>query len=174
MKILVTYWSQTGNTKRVAEAVFEALPGEKTILPMNQVASANGFDLILAGFPVMQFGPPPAAGEFIRKYTAGRKTALFVTHAMPVHSNDSRQQALLEKVLARCRAAASASEVVGFFHCQGELSETTAAGLLDSDIPELRRFAFMRPLTLGHPRREALEQAAVFGRTIAGDDPDIL
>jgi len=167
MKVLVTYWSQTGNTKRVAEAVFEALPGEKTILPMDQVTSADGFDLILAGFPVMQFGPSAFAGEFIRRHTAGRKTALFVTHAMPVHSDDPRQQALLEKVLSRCRAAASASEMVGFFHCQGELSEKTASGLMESDIPELRRFASMRPLTLGHPGREALEQAGLFGRAMA-------
>ncbi|MEI6682074.1 MAG: flavodoxin family protein [Bacteroidota bacterium] len=168
MKILVTYWSQTGNTKRVAEAVFEALPGEKTILPMDQVASADGFDLILIGFPVMQFGPPAIAVEFIRRHATGRKTALFVTHAMPVHSNDPRQQALLEKVLSRCRAAAAASEVAGFFHCQGALSEKTAAGLMESDIPELRRFASMRPLTVGHPGREELEQAGIFGITMAG------
>ena len=33
MKSLVVYSSQTGNTRKLAEAVFEALPGEKASIP---------------------------------------------------------------------------------------------------------------------------------------------
>jgi flavodoxin len=31
MKTLVVYSSKTGNTRKLADAVFEALPGEKTL-----------------------------------------------------------------------------------------------------------------------------------------------
>ncbi len=57
-KTLVTYYSRTGNTKMVAEAIFGALDGDKTILPIAEVAKQVslahknvGLSLPLAGFP---------------------------------------------------------------------------------------------------------------------------
>nr|MQY61352.1 flavodoxin [bacterium] len=44
-KILVTYLSQTGNTKKIAEAIFEDLEGDKTIKPMDEVQKIEGYSL---------------------------------------------------------------------------------------------------------------------------------
>jgi flavodoxin len=119
MKYLVTYWSQTGNTKKVAETIFDALTGEKTIKPFDEVENPGGFDLIFVGFPVMQFGPPQAVKRILAPQTAGKRIALFVTHAMLTKSEDPLQQAMLAKEMTRCRDAFSASEIAGVFHCQG-------------------------------------------------------
>ncbi len=170
MKILVTWWSSTGNTKKVAEAIFEALPGEKTIKPFAEVESIDSYDLVFVGFPVRQFGVHAGVRKFISTHAAGKKIALFVTHAMLSQGNDPAKQRLLEKELERCRTAFSESELVGFFHCQGELSEPVAAELMQSGIPMLQGFASMQPLTAGHPDQSELEQAKDFtSKVITGD-----
>jgi hypothetical protein len=162
MKILVTYWSKTGNTRQVAEAIFNALPGEKFLKPLDEVETLDEFDLTFLGFPVMQFGVPAAARQFIADKTAGKQIALFVTHAMLSGSEDTRQQAMLAKELDKCCSACSKSTLMGFYHCQGELSETMANELLLSDNPMLMQFAAMRPLTTGHPNRSELDEARHF------------
>ena len=167
MKILVTYWSQTGNTRKVAEAIFSSLGGEKTIKPFDEVENLGGFDLVFIGFPVMQFGPPAPARKFIAAHAPGRKIALFITHAMLMQNDDQQKQVLLEKELEKCKAVCSKSELVGLFHCQGELSEKIANELMASSIPMLMEFAGMRPLTIGHPDQGELEHAQTFARNIA-------
>ncbi|MEI7726081.1 MAG: flavodoxin family protein [Bacteroidota bacterium] len=166
MKYLVTYWSQTGNTKKVAEAIFAALPGEKTLKPFDEIETLEGFDLTFIGYPIKQFGLPQAAKKFITAYADGKTIAVFVTHAMMTQSDDQQQQFLLARELDKCRTACLKSNLIGLFHCQGELSEKTANDLLASNIPTLMEFAAMRPHTVGHPNREELVQAKDFARTI--------
>ena len=166
MKILVTYWSQTGNTQKVAEAIFSALPGEKSIKPFDEVEFIEGFDLIFLGFPIMQFGPPAPAKKFISAHASGKKIALFVTHAMLTLSEDRQQQDLLAKELDKCRAACSKSDLIALFHCQGELSKKISNELMASNIPMLMKFAGMRPLTFGHPDQEELELAKEFAMAV--------
>lgn len=169
MKYLVTYFSLTGNTKRVAEAIYDALPAEKTIKPFNEVDTLEGVDLAFVGFPVMQFGPPAAARKFLGEHATGRRIALFITHAMLTGSDDPRQQAMLSNELEKCRSACAKSDLAGLFHCQGELSETMADELRESGIPALMAFAGMRPATLGHPFPEEIASAGKFAiEMIAG------
>ena len=168
-KILVTFYSQTGNTVRVAEAIFEAVRGEKIILPMDQVDSLDGYDLIFIGFPVMQFGPPRILKKFLEERVAEKRVALFVTHAMFSNSSDPQQSEMLEKELERCRAACSRSELAGFFHCQGELSEKIAGSMTSSGIPMLAEFASMRPGTICHPDSEELLMAGRFAAELAAE-----
>jgi flavodoxin len=167
MKTMVTYWSQTGNTKKVAEAIFRAIPFEKTIKPFDAVDSLDGFDLIFIGFPVMQFGSPPPARKFIKAYADGKNIALFVTHAMLSDGSDPVQQALLGKEIGKCAETCSSASLLGLFHCQGELSEKMAGELMASGIPMLMEFAAMRPATLGHPSAGELKLAENFGAHIA-------
>jgi flavodoxin len=161
---LVTYFSKTGNTRKVAEAIFDVLAGEKTIKPLDQTESLDGIDLAFIGFPVMQFRVPGAVRKFITEHASGKKIALFVTHAMLSDSNDPWQKAMLENELEKCRSVCPNSELAGFFHCQGELAQITADELLATNILMLMEFAAMRPLTAGHPDQNELEQAKDFAR----------
>jgi len=166
MKYLVTFWTQTGKTKKIAEAIFSALPGDKTIKPFDEVDTLEGFDLTFIGFPIMQFGPPLVAKKFLSAHAPDKKIALFVTHAMLNRSEDPQQKAILEKELERCRSACSKSELVDLFHCQGELSEKSADELTATNIPMLMAFAGMRSLTVGHPDIDELEKARIFACNI--------
>jgi len=166
MRILVTYWSRTGNTKKVAEAIFDALPMEKSIMPIGEITTLEGIGLTFLGFPVMRFGPPPAAIKFLKTHAAGKKIALFVTHAMISDSEEMQHHIVLDNEIEKCRSACSKSELVGLFHCMGELSEKTADELMASNIPMLIEFAMLRPFTIGHPDPDELEQSQAFARKI--------
>lgn len=158
MRILVTYFSQSGNTRKVAEAIHEELGSDAELKELSEVENLDGYDLTFLGFPIMAFGPAQPAKEFMEKHADGKKVALFVTHAAP------EDEAQLEDWLVNCRKAATCAESVGFFHCQGELAEAVAEALLKSDNEMLQAFGRRRPDTLGQPDAERLARARAFAR----------
>jgi len=160
MRVLVTYFTQTGNTKKIAEAIYGAIAETKEIKELAAVESLESHDLSFIGFPIMAFGPAKPAREFLEAHAAGRQVALFITHASP---EDSER---LAEWLAACRQAAASTKLVGVFHCQGELAESIAGLLAQSDDPEIRAFADGRSQTLGQPDEARLEKARVFAREI--------
>ncbi len=51
MKSLIVYASQSGNTKKLATAVYDSLEGEKELCDVDQVPSGNlAYDLVAVGF----------------------------------------------------------------------------------------------------------------------------
>lgn len=158
MKALVTYVSRTGNTKKVAEAMFDAMQCQKEIKDFENVESTDGYDLLFVGFPIEAFGPAQPARDFMAQHVPGKKVALFTTHASPEDSED------LPPWLDGCRTAAAGAEIVGFFNCQGELAPDIMAALQASADPKLKFFAEQGPSTKGQPDAARLERARAFAR----------
>lgn len=160
MKTLVTYFSQTGKTKLVAEAIYDAITGDKEIKEFGEVDSLEGYDLAFIGFPIQAFGPCVAGKDFLAKHAPGRKVALFITHAAP------EDQEGVDEWMAKCREAAAGAELVGMFDCMGELSEQLTELLLKSDDPIMRSFGERRSETLGQPDETRLQRARGFAQEI--------
>ena len=160
MSVLVAYFSQTGNTKKVAEAIYGEIAGTREIKELAAVENLEAHDLSFIGFPIMAFGPAKPAKEFLAAHAAGKKVALFITHASPEDAEP------LEEWLAACREAASDADLVGVFNCQGELAESIAALLANSDDPQIRAFSEGRSETVGQPDETRLEKARAFAREI--------
>ena len=81
MKILVTYSSKTGNTKKLAEGIYEGLGEmEKEILPMSEVKSLDAYDTVLAGYWVDKGGANEEAAAFLKEIS-GKKVGVFATLA---------------------------------------------------------------------------------------------
>jgi flavodoxin len=158
MKILVTYFTQTNNTKRIAEAIFNEIDEEKEIIPLNKVKSLEGYDFAFIGFPVHGFGPAKKAADFIKKHAKEKDIAIFVTHAMPPDNP------MLKNLLKKCQKPAEKSKLVDFYHCQGELAEKVANMLIDSGNPQMAEFGKMRNMTVGHPNDEEVEKARQFAK----------
>ncbi|MDW7732257.1 MAG: flavodoxin family protein [Methanolobus sp.] len=160
MKTLVTYMTQTGNTKRIAEAIYGELSGEKEIKPIAEVADLEGYDLAFIGFPVLQFDVPPKVKTFLSEKTSGKNIAIFMTHAVPegfeaIHSwTGSAEQ------------AATGANVLGKFDCQGELAQPVIDMLLKADDPQMKAFAEMGPSTKGQPDESRVEKAKVFAKEV--------
>jgi flavodoxin len=160
MKILVTYVSRTGQTKKVAQAIFGEIKGAKEIKELEQVNSLDGYDLAFVGFPIEAYSAAKPAAEFLQKHTAGRRIALFITHASPEDSPN------LAPWLASCKALAGQAKVVSVFNCQGELSEQIADFMTKSGDEKLAAWAKDRPVTLGQPDASRLERARKWAREV--------
>lgn len=160
MNILVTYFSQTGKTRTVAETIFDEIPENKQIMTFDEVDSLDGYDLVFIGFPIIAFGPAPAGKDFLAQHGKGKPIALFITHAAP------EGQEGIEEWLDRCREAASGSQLIGMFDCMGELSQQIADFLVKSDDPMMRSFGERRGETLGQPDSTRLQRAREFANAM--------
>lgn len=158
MRALVTYMSQTGNTRKVAEAIYEALDCEKEIMPIDQVVDISTYDLSFLGFPVQQSGPPPKAVRLLRKHCQpGRDVALFITHGSP------EDEAELPACLAKFRDAAAGANIVGMFDCQGQLAKMTK--FIMSIWPDRKlNAAAKRDNSQGQPDAARLGRARAYAR----------
>ena len=162
MKILVAYFSQTGKTKMVADAIYQSIEGDKELKELSEVESLEGYDLSFIGFPIIAFGPSKDGKEFLEQKAAGKKVALFITHAAP------EGQEGIGEWLDKCKEAAASAELVGFFDCMGELSEAIADFLMKNDDPMMRSFGERRPETIGQPDETRLQRARDFAKETMG------
>jgi flavodoxin len=162
MKTLVAYFTQTGNTKKVAEVIYEEIPGEKDIKALGELENLDGYDLIFYGFPIQAMNPAKDAGEFLEAKGAGKKIVLFITHGAP--EDAERVGPWLEN--ARELVSKVGAELAGLFDCQGEVSQAITDFLLNNDDPELRRYGQEVAEAKGLPDEARLERARDFAREI--------
>ncbi len=57
MKVLFTYRTLTGNTKKVIDAMYDELQVEKDIKPWDEVQSLEDYGLTFVGFPIEAMDP---------------------------------------------------------------------------------------------------------------------
>jgi flavodoxin len=152
--------SQTGNTKKVAEAIFQEIKCKKEIKQMSEVNSLDGYDLAFIGLPIQAYQPAGDAKSFLEERTKGKNIALFVTHASPEDNPEVKQW------LNLCKVAAAGAKILGVFDCQGELSQVIADFMLNSGDPSLVEAAKQRSLTVGQPNAARLKKARSFAKEI--------
>ncbi|MDG6244896.1 MAG: flavodoxin family protein [Methanolobus sp.] len=160
MRTLVTYMTQTGNTKRIAEAIYGEIEGEKDIKPIGEVKNLEGYDLTFIGFPVLQFDIPPNVKKFITENTAGKNIAIFMTHAVPEGTE------VIHSWTGSAEQAAAGATVLGSFDCQGELAQPVIDMLLKADDPQMKAFGEMGPSTKGQPDESRVQKAKEFAKEI--------
>jgi flavodoxin len=158
MKAIVAYFSQTGNTKKVAEAIYDEIQCEKKIKQLEEIDNVDEYDLIFVGFPIQAFGPAQQGKEFLESRCRGKKVALFMTHAVP---EDFER---LPHWLAACKDAAEGADVVDMFDCQGEVDEGLLEAARASDDPEFRSLAEAGAGSKGQPDAERLARARAFAK----------
>ncbi len=159
MKVLVGYMSQTGNTKKVAEAIFDEIEAEKEIKKLKEIKDMEGYNLVFLGFPIHGFGPDKKAKKFLETQCKGKKIALFITHAA---SEDSE---LIPEWLAKFKDAATGATIVDMFNCQGQLSKPIKLVMSIHPDSRLRSWAKMDN-SKGQPDAARLEKARVFARKV--------
>ena len=166
MKVLVTYLSNSGNTEKLAKAIFDGVEGEKMLRPMKEVDDTSGYDMLFVGFPVIAKGAPRRAKKFLSRHAQGKKVALFVTHGMPATMD------MLVPMLDNCWTAAQGSQLVGRMDCQGKLAGWMASAFRLYPNAEVRRWvrAGGESIGEGHPGSEDLARAKDFGHSLTADN----
>jgi len=160
MKVLVAYMSKTGNTKKVAEAIFGEISDEKEMKPIDAVDSIEGYDVAFLGFPIHQMGPDKKTVKLLEKHCINdRNVVLFITHAAPEDSPD------LPPWLEKFRRAARGANVVDIFDCQGQLDKTTKRIMSVLPNAQLRMWA-KQDNSQGQPDKTRLDRARAFSRNV--------
>ncbi len=157
-KTLVTYLSWTGNTKKVAQALFEALEGEKSIKDVEEIRNLDEYDLIFIGFPVHSHSVPVKIQELLKKIPPGKKIALFSTHGSLTGSRLSRE------ALEHASVLASKNKILGTFSCRGKVSNEAMEAL--SRSPEHKAWVEMAASARTHPDENDLADARSFAKWI--------
>jgi flavodoxin len=160
MKVLVTYLSWSGNTRRVGEAIFQQIDAEKEIKPLGEVHGVEDYDLIFVGFPIHGFGEPAEeAVEFMNKQCGGKKVALFITHGAGAESP------YVAGWIESCRAAAGRTLCLGIFNCEGQIAQERIDMMLRHPDPKMNELGkLVAVASKGQPDAARLERARDFAR----------
>ncbi len=119
MKNLVVYSSKSGNTKKLAEAVYEYLTGNKEITAVADAPDPAGYNFVAVGFWLKEGQPDPDSQAFLAKLKEGQHVYLFATHGAAVGS------AHVENGMKKARELAAQAHVRGIFSCPGEVDAKT-------------------------------------------------
>src|SRR4030042_6033510 len=121
--ILVAYFSRTGNTQKIAEAIFGVLPPPKEIKPIPEVKDLNSAKLVFIGFPCHPPRVPYPVEQFLRQVPDKAKIALFSTHGSLTGG------ALSREAIHYATVVASQAVGMGAFSCRGQGSSQAMAVL---------------------------------------------
>jgi len=162
MKILVTYYSKTGNTKAVAQAIYDALDlkalalEDKEITPVGEVDDTKEYSLIFCGFPVYAHSVPVPVQNFIKTLKPGTKLALFSTHGSKTDGQ------MPKEAIHHAVGLAKDANILGSFTCRGKVASEIIDDLMSK--PEHKAWALEAQSAQGHPDQADLEDAHVFAR----------
>ena len=164
MKILVTYYSKTGNTKAVAQAIYEALDlkaldlEDKDLKAIKEVDTIQDYALIFCGFPVHAHSVPVPAQNFIKGVKPPAKLAFFSTHGSKTDGQ------MPKEAIENAIGLAKNVEVIGSFTCRGEVEQAIIDDLMTK--PEHRAWATEAQSAQSHPDQADFEEAGLFARSV--------
>ena len=148
MKSLIVYSSQTENTKKLADTIYESLGGEKDIFPIDKAPSSEGYDLIAIGFWLMAGKPDPKSSEYLEKIGKGTRLFLFATHGAAAASDH------VKNAINYARGLTNEVEIAGVFTCQGEVNPNLLEKVKQKPEPPV--WIGDADQAVGHPNEEDL------------------
>lgn len=152
MKVLVAYYSETGNTEKVARSIYNGLGFvEKKLASIKESPRAAQFDVIFVGFPVQNHSVPTVVEKFLKRIPAGKKVAFFATHG----SLRGGELAVTAFYYA-CSLTAN-KKVLGTFGCRGQVKSKMIDALMKR--PQDKYWALEAQSASGNPDEADLEDA---------------
>ncbi len=150
MKNLIVYSSKTGNTKKLAEALYDYIPGPKEIAPVTEAPEPEGYTFIGVGFRLENGEPDKAAQEYLKKIIDDCQVFLFLTHAC------KRGSEMVKNAFKIARELPKNARIVGDFDCLGEVPEDILEELRKKDpVPE---WVSEADAAKGHPNEEDIRE----------------
>lgn len=160
MKLLITYSSKTGNTKKLAEGIHKYMElSNCDIKPISEVETLDDYDTILVGYWVDKGGPNTEAAEFLKTIT-GKRVGIFATLGAYPDTQHGWDSLVNGENLIK-----ENNEVIGKYICQGKLSEkiisffkTLEPGNPHAITPaKLKRYE----IAAQHPNEAEMKSAAI-------------
>lgn len=155
MKALVTYYSETGNTEKLANAIYDGIEqAKKEIAPIADATDLNTYDVIFCGFPVQSHSVPGKVEAFLKKVPEGKKLAFFATHG------SLRGGQLAVTAFYYALTLAKHATIIGTFGCQGKVKQQIIDNLMQK--AEHKAWAIEAQGAMGHPDSADLEDGKDF------------
>ncbi len=154
MNALVTYYSETGNTEKLARAIYEAIHVKKEIKSIKDVQSIQEYEIIFCGFPVHTHSVPGKALPFFKLLSKGQKIAFFSTHGA------YRGGQMAKQAFEQAIGLASKAIVLGHFGCQGKVDNKIIDMMMKQ--PANKSWAEEALSAEGHPDQIDLDDARKF------------
>ena len=144
MKVLIVYLSESGNTEKLAKAIFEGIESsEKEMVSIKDVDGVEGYDVIFIGFPVQSHSVPGRVEAFAKTLPDGQKVAYFATHGS-MKGGEMAVTAFYHALTISKNAM-----ILGTFGSRGEVKQSIIDSLLQK--PEHRGWALEAQSASGHP-----------------------
>ncbi len=176
MKILVGYFSETGNTKKIAEAIGEeATAGghDVHIKTTEDIAASqlDEYDVVLLGSTCHSADVAAPLRNVLDGIREGSnfKLAGFVTHSTTMPEDGALQKEMYEQWAGKCPATfetlskEKGIDFLGFFHCQGAPNPQIEA-FIHSNITDERQWDEYIEDARKHPTPKDIEAAREFTR----------
>lgn len=174
MKILVTYFSKTGNTKMIAEAIHEITSQSNDSTLKNfknlKVEELDNYDLVFLGAACHHSDLAPPILKFIKKIPESPtfKLAGFVTHSTYPPEGSERHAELFEQWAGRCEKTferlqnEKEIDFKGFYRCMGKPSKPIKVFIHKKIITEDEEWAEYKVEVAKHPDENDLRNAQDF------------
>ena len=181
MKILITYFSQTGNTEKIAQAIHEVSSKnhESTLKKLKKVKieELEDYNLVFIGSPCHDSDLAKPALRFLKKIPDSPKYAIagFYTHSTFLPEGDERIKKLSEKWSGKCIATFEEvkkeknANFKGYFRCQGIPSPPIEQFIHKTIIKDEEEWADFIEEVKKHPNENDIEDAKKFAQDILSE-----
>lgn len=178
MKILIAYYSETGNTKHIAEALYEEASRDHDVELVNlqdgSIDALNNSQLVFLGAPCHDADLAKSLKRFLAILPENPDFILagFFTHAVYMPEGTTRRKELYEKWAGKCVSSfervcqEKSIKLLGYFHCCGSPSPPIEAFIHHVIITSDKEWGEYLLEIRKHPSFEDLKNAKDFTRTI--------
>ena len=185
MKILVVYYSETGNTAKIAEAICEGLMAKGHEADLMEIADAarpdeiapdtlSAYDLVFLGSACHDADLARPVKGFLERIPDSPtfKLAGFVTHASYTPEGGDRERQAHEIWVSRCalslRQASQEKgiEFLGYFGCQGAPSPPIEQFIRSTIVTEEAEWQEYIHEVRKHPDEDDLRKAREFAQEV--------
>ena len=168
MKAMIIYLSQTGNTEKIASAIYEevSVSNEAILCKLGEVDpdSIDTFDQVFIGSPIHAGTIAKEVQDFLKKLPRlpGMRLAGFITHAATAYPKQTLEQ-MCQPFVDICRD--KDMEYLGCFNCQGYLADFMHEAVKKMQNTSDGEWQVKVKRMTGHPNANDEADAKAFART---------
>jgi flavodoxin len=179
MKILVTYFTQSNNTKAIAESIFDELEAQNQVATIESIEnvkpeSLNEYDLVFIGSACHHADVAAPVKRLLKGISSSPpfKMAGFVTHATKMAEGSERNKELYERWAGKCvktftRFSEKKNiEFLGYFHCKGRPIPPIADFIHQEIILDETEWEEYKEEIITHPDEKDHLDAKAFARSV--------
>ena len=180
MKALIVYFSQTGNTKQIAESIHEEISkhAEADIASVGKVEpeTLNQYGLLIVGAPCHSSDLALPVKEFLERLpmSPGFKLAGFFTHSTYMPDNGGQGTKLYDRWAGRCHltfeevSREKNVDFLGYFNCRGKASPDIENFIKQEILTDEVEWEKYIPELRKHPDTNDIKNAKNFALEILG------